>query len=108
MRGAVICSTERDFEFIARLAAERAGLHKLQLAGKNSIRRFRGPAFTERKRLVGAKNIGSGAAAGDGECLFPGKQLCATSPEFPVPACDSIVRSSMSAGSTTLLSIPRG
>ena len=46
------------------------------LAGKNSIRRFREPAFTERKRLVGAKNIGSGEAAGDGERLFPGEQLC--------------------------------
>ena len=46
------------------------------LAGKNSIRRFREPAFTKRKRLVGAKNIGSGEPSGDGERLFPGKQLC--------------------------------
>ena len=31
MRGAVMCSTERYREFIARLAAERAGLHELQV-----------------------------------------------------------------------------
>jgi len=33
MRGAVMCSTERYREFIARLAAERAGLDELQVMG---------------------------------------------------------------------------
>src|SRR6478672_9656087 len=47
MRGAVMCSTERYREFIARLAAERAGLDELQVMG---IGRF---AAAQEARLLG-------------------------------------------------------
>ena len=47
MRGAVMCSTERYREFIARLAAERAGLDELQVM---RIGRF---AAAQKARLLG-------------------------------------------------------
>ena len=47
MRGAVMCSTEWDREFIARLAAERAWLHELQVV---RVGRF---AAAQEARLLG-------------------------------------------------------
>jgi hypothetical protein len=59
MGGAVMCSTEPDREFIARLAAERARLNKLQ---NHWLPLFARPRTWAALGLE--RNIGEGGAAG--------------------------------------------